>query len=53
MRTKGPRESRLLLLDAVVLLTEAGMPYTVIDGMAAAVHGVIRASVDADVILSR
>ena len=52
MRTKGPGESGLLLLDAVALLTEAGMPYAVIGAMAAAVHGVIRASVDADVILS-
>jgi hypothetical protein len=41
-----------LLLDAVALLTDEGIAYAVIGAMAAAVHGVVRASVDADVVLS-
>jgi hypothetical protein len=52
VRTKGPGESALLLLDAVALLTDEGITYAVIGAMAAAVHGVVRASVDADVVLS-
>lgn len=52
MRTKGSGESALLLLDAVALLTDEGIAYAVIGAMAAAVHGVVRASVDADVVLS-
>lgn len=52
MRTKGPGESALLLLDAVVLVTDEGIAYAVIGAMAAAVHGVVRASVDADVVLA-
>jgi hypothetical protein len=52
VRTKGPGESALLLLDAVALLTDEGVSYAVIGAMAAAVHGVVRASIDADVVLS-
>ena len=51
MRTKGPGESALLLLDAVALLSQEGVTYAVIGAMAAAVHGVVRASIDADVVL--
>lgn len=52
MRTKGPGESALLLLDAVGLLTSEGVDYAVIGAMAASYHGVVRASVDADAVLS-
>ncbi|HVS75400.1 MAG TPA: hypothetical protein VHE11_00590 [Steroidobacteraceae bacterium] len=52
MRTKGPGESALLLLDAVSVLREQGVTYAVIGAMAASVHGVVRASMDADAILS-
>jgi hypothetical protein len=52
VRTRGPGESALLLLDAAALLADEGIPYAVIGGLAAAVHGSIRASNDADAVLS-
>jgi hypothetical protein len=52
MRTKGPGEAALLLLDVVVFLRAEKIDYAVIGAMAASVHGVVRASVAADAILS-
>ena len=52
MRAQRPGESALLLLDAVDVLAEAGVHYAVIGAMAAAVHGVVRASIDADAVLA-
>lgn len=52
MRTKGPGESGLLLLDAVEVLEEEGARYAVVGAMAASVHGVVRASMDADAVIS-
>ena len=52
MRTKRPGESALLLLDAVAVLLAEDIEYAVIGAMAASVHGVIRASLDADAIMS-
>lgn len=52
MRTRQAGESALLLLDAVDLLDRAGIPYAVVGAMAAAVHGVVRASMDADAVIS-
>jgi predicted nucleotidyltransferase len=52
MRTKQPGESALLLLDAVDLLARNGVSYAVIGAMAASVHGVVRASIDADAVLA-
>jgi len=52
MRAKGPGESALLLLDAVDLLTDERVDYAVIGAMAASVHGKVRASMDADALLS-
>lgn len=52
MRTKSSGESALLLLDAVQVLRAENVDYVVIGAMAAAVHGVIRASRDADALLS-
>jgi hypothetical protein len=46
MRAQRPGESALLLLDAIDVLTGAGIPYAVIGAMAASVHGVVRASID-------
>ena len=48
MRTKGPGEAALLLLDVVALLRIEKIDYAVIGAMAASVHGVVRASIDAD-----
>ncbi|HWM67010.1 MAG TPA: hypothetical protein VNO35_10535 [Steroidobacteraceae bacterium] len=52
MRTTGPGQSALLLLDAVDVLARQGINYAVIGAMAASIHGVVRASVDADAVLS-
>jgi len=52
MRTQRPGESALLLLDAVDVLNSAGVSYAVIGAMAASVHGVVRASVDADAVVA-
>ncbi len=52
MRTRGSGESALLLLDAVQVLRAANVDYAIIGAMAASVHGVIRASRDADALLS-
>ena len=53
MRAQRPGESALLLLDAVDQLAEAGVPYAIIGAMAAAVHGIVRASMDADAVLAK
>jgi hypothetical protein len=50
MRTKASGESTLLLLDAVQVLRAEHVDYAIIGAMAAAVHGVIRASRDADAL---
>jgi len=52
MRTKSAGESALLLLDVIETLRAHSIDYAVVGAMAAAVHGVIRASQDADVIVS-
>lgn len=52
MRTRKAGESALLLLDAVAVLKTACIDYAVVGAMAAAVHGVVRASTDADAVLS-
>lgn len=52
MRTQASGESTLLLLDAVQVLRAEKIEYVVIGALAASVHGVIRASRDADALLS-
>ena len=52
MRTKASGESALLLLDAIQILRGASVDYAVVGAMAASVHGVIRASLDADALLA-
>lgn len=52
MRTRRAGESALLLLDAIEVLTRESIDYAVIGAMAASVHGVLRASMDADAVLS-
>ncbi|MCU0976265.1 MAG: hypothetical protein MUC71_08135 [Steroidobacteraceae bacterium] len=51
MRTRQAGESALLLLDAIDLLQQSGIAYAVVGAMAAAVHGVVRASMDADAVV--
>lgn len=52
MRTSRSGESALLLLDVVDVLAREQVDYAVIGAMAASVHGVLRASMDADAVLS-
>ncbi|HVJ30281.1 MAG TPA: hypothetical protein VNA66_08250 [Gammaproteobacteria bacterium] len=52
MRAQRSGESALLLLDAVDFLNRENVSYAVIGAMAASVHGVVRASMNADAVLS-
>ena len=51
MRTTRPGQSALLLLDVVEILNREGLDYAVIGAVALSVHGDLRASRDADVLL--
>jgi predicted nucleotidyltransferase len=52
MRARGPGQSARLLLDVAALLADQEVEYAVIGGMAASVHGSIRATTDADALVS-
>jgi len=52
MRTDAPGESALLMLDVAAALANSGIDYAIVGAMAAAVHGVVRASLDADAVVS-
>ena len=52
MRTSAPGQSALLMADVAELLSKQGVRYAVIGAMAAAVHGVVRASLDADAVVA-
>ncbi len=52
MRTSAPGQSALLMADVAELLATQGVRYAVIGAMAAAVHGVVRASLDADAVVA-
>ncbi len=52
MRTSRPGESALLLLDVIDVLASHSITYAVVGALAASVHGAVRASMDADVVLS-
>ena len=52
MKARGPGQSALLLLDIAAILANQGIDYVVIGAMAAAVHGSIRATTDADALIS-
>lgn len=52
MGTEGPGQSTLLMLDVAAKLDAAGIDYAVVGAMAAAVHGVVRASLDVDAVVS-
>jgi hypothetical protein len=52
MRASRSGESALLLLDVVDTLVAQKVDYAVIGALAASIHGVVRASMDADVLLS-
>lgn len=52
MRTDAAGQSALLMVDVAEVLAARGIAYAVIGAMAAAVHGVVRASLDADAVVS-
>lgn len=52
MRATGPGQSVLLLLDVVALLEKQGIEYGVVGALAGAVHGAVRATTDADALVS-
>ncbi len=52
MRSSRSGESALLLLDVVDFLIAQKFEYAVIGALAASIHGAVRASMDADVLLS-
>jgi predicted nucleotidyltransferase len=52
MRATGPGQSLLLLLDIVALLDSKDIDYGVIGAIAASVYGTVRATTDADVLIS-
>ncbi|HEY0684841.1 MAG TPA: hypothetical protein VGD45_21065 [Steroidobacter sp.] len=52
MRATTRGESALLLIDVLDVLRAKSVTYAIIGAMAGAVHGVVRASLDADAIVS-
>ena len=52
MRATSPGQSPLLLLDVVALLEKQGIDYGVVGALAAAVYGAVRATTDADALIS-
>jgi hypothetical protein len=52
MRARAPGQSALLLLDVATVLADQEIEYAVIGAMAASVHGSIRATTDADALVS-
>jgi len=52
MRARGHGQSPLLLVDVAAILVKHGIDYAVVGAMAAAVHGCIRATTDADALVS-
>ena len=52
MKINGPGESSLLLLKVIKRLDQLKIPYAVIGAFAASFHGFVRASLDADAVIS-
>lgn len=52
MRPNGPGQSPLLLLDVIDILNKLNIPYAVVGALAASFYGTIRASIDADAVIS-
>ena len=52
MKARGPGQSALLLLDVAAVLTDQAIDYVVIGAMAASFHGSIRATTDADALVT-
>ncbi len=52
MKAKGPGQSALLLLDVIDVLDKSQVSYAIIGAFAASFYGVVRASIDADAVIS-
>jgi hypothetical protein len=52
MRADHKGQSALLLLDVIDLLAKEKLPYVVVGAFAASFYGVVRASLDADAVIS-
>ena len=52
MSATGPGQSILLLLDVVAVLNKQGIVYGVVGALAASVYGAVRATTDADALVS-
>ena len=52
MRTTAPGQSALLLLDVINILNKRHIPYAIIGAFAASFYGMVRASLDADAVIS-
>ena len=52
MKVNGPGQSTLLLLEIVPILNKLNIPYAIVGAFAASFYGAIRASLDADAIIS-
>jgi predicted nucleotidyltransferase len=52
MKIQGPGESSLLLLNIIKHLEECRIPYVIVGAFAASFYGVVRASLDADAVIS-
>ena len=52
MRTQAPGQSSLLFLDVAQILIAEKITYAVVGALAAAVHGEVRGTTDADALLS-
>ncbi len=52
MRAKTHGQSILLLLDVIDCLNQHRIPYAIIGALAASFYGIVRASIDADAIVS-
>lgn len=52
MKISGPGESSILLLKVIKLLNKLRVPYAIIGAFAASFYGVVRASLDADAVIS-
>lgn len=51
-QTKGPGQSALLLLDVIRILDQSVISYAIVGAFAASFYGVVRASLDADAVIS-
>ena len=52
MRAKGPGQSAIFLLDVVDVLSKLRISYAVVGALAASFYGIVRASMDADAVIS-